>query len=135
MLVTFQNKHHETIGCTIYTRATLHFLWIFLCSDRKFDQSHSSMKVDCAHKLAVPLNVKRVCFVSKLVKFRFTNIIFVINSYRYTNADWKTCQYLCPHMKVIYRRFQSETYFTFWDMSRWDAWKIYLQTLRNNRIC
>ena len=29
---------------------------------------------------AVPLNVKRVCFVSKLVKLHFTNIIFIISS-------------------------------------------------------
>ena len=51
MLVTFQNKLHETTGSTIYTRATLHFLCIFLCSSRTFDQSHSLIEADCAHKL------------------------------------------------------------------------------------
>ena len=51
MLVTFQNKLHETTGRTIYTRATLHFLCIFLCSSRTFDQSHTLMEADCAHKL------------------------------------------------------------------------------------
>ena len=29
---------------------------------------------------AVPLNVKRVCFVSKLEKLHFTNIIFILSS-------------------------------------------------------
>ena len=51
MLVTFQNKLHETTGRTIYARATLHFLCIFLCSSRMFDQSHSLIEADCAHKL------------------------------------------------------------------------------------
>ena len=51
MLVTFQNRLHETTGHTIYTRATLHFRCIFLCSSRTFDQSHSLMEADCAHKL------------------------------------------------------------------------------------
>ena len=51
MLVTFQNKLHETTGRTIYTRATLHFFCIFLCSSRTFDQSHSLMEADCAYKL------------------------------------------------------------------------------------
>ena len=51
MLVTLQNKLHEITGCTIYTRATLHFLCIFLSSSRTFDQSHSLMEADCAHKL------------------------------------------------------------------------------------
>ena len=35
--------------------------------------------------LAVPLNVKRVCFVSKLVKLHFTNIIFIISSWNFMN--------------------------------------------------
>ena len=48
MLVTFQNKLHET---TSRTQATLHFLCIFLCSSRTFDQSHSLMEADCVHKL------------------------------------------------------------------------------------
>ena len=44
----------------------------------------SLMEADCAHKLlgrllVEPLNVKRVCFVSKLVKLHFTNIIFIIS--------------------------------------------------------
>ena len=51
MLVTFQNKLHETTGRTIYTRATLHFLCIFLCSSRRFNQSHSLMEADYAPKL------------------------------------------------------------------------------------
>ena len=51
MLVIFQKKLHETAGPTIYTRATLHFLCIFLCSSCTFDQSHSLMEADCAHKL------------------------------------------------------------------------------------
>ena len=50
MLVTFQNKLHETTGRTIYTRATLHFLCIFLCSSHTFNQSHSLMEADYAHK-------------------------------------------------------------------------------------
>ena len=53
MLVTFQNKLHETTGCTIYTQATLHFLCIFLCSSCTFDQSHSLMEADLVHKLPV----------------------------------------------------------------------------------
>ena len=41
----------------------------------------SLMEADCAHKLlgrlfVEPLNLKRVCFVSKLVKLHFTSIIF-----------------------------------------------------------
>ena len=51
MLVTFQNRLHETTGRTIYTRATLHFICIILCGSRAFDQSHSLMEADCAHKL------------------------------------------------------------------------------------
>ena len=51
MLVTLQNKLYETTCRTIYTRATLHFLCIFLCSSGTFDQSHSLMEADCAHKL------------------------------------------------------------------------------------
>ena len=51
MLASFQNKLHETTGRTIYTRAALHFLCIYLCSSRTFDQSHSLMEADCAHKL------------------------------------------------------------------------------------
>ena len=51
MLVTFQNNLHETTGHTIYIRATLHFLFIFLCSSRTFDQSHSLMEADCANRL------------------------------------------------------------------------------------
>ena len=51
MLVIFQKKLHEATGRTIYTRATLHFLCIFLCSSGTFDQSHSLMEADCAHKL------------------------------------------------------------------------------------
>ena len=50
MLVTFQKKLQETTGHAIYTRATLDFLCIFLCSSHKFDQSHSLMEADCAHK-------------------------------------------------------------------------------------
>ena len=42
---------HETSGHTIYSRATLHFLCIFLCSSRTFDQSHSLMEAECTHKL------------------------------------------------------------------------------------
>ena len=85
MLVTFQNKLHETTGHTISTLATLHFPCIFLCSSRTFDQSHILMEADCAHELpfsllAVPLYVKRVCFVSELVNLNFTNIIFIISS-------------------------------------------------------
>ena len=51
MLVTFQNKFHKTTGRIIYTRDIFHFLCIFLCSSRKFDQSHRLMEADCAHKL------------------------------------------------------------------------------------
>ena len=51
MLVTFQNKLHETTSCRIYTRTTLHFLCIFLCSSRMFNQRHDLMKANCAHKL------------------------------------------------------------------------------------
>ena len=51
MLVTFQNRLHETTGRTIYTQATLHSLCIIPCSSRKSDQSHSLMEADCAHKL------------------------------------------------------------------------------------
>ena len=51
MLATFQSKFHETTGRTIYTRATFHFLCIFLCGSRTFDQSHSLMEADRAHKL------------------------------------------------------------------------------------
>ena len=51
MLVTFQNKLHETTGPTMYTQATLHFLCIFLCSSCTFDQSHSLVEAGCAHKL------------------------------------------------------------------------------------
>ena len=47
----FKKKLHETTGHTIYTRATLHFLCIFLGSIRTFDQSHSLMEADCALKL------------------------------------------------------------------------------------
>ena len=50
----FQNKLHQTTSRTIYTRATLHFLCIFLCSSRTFDQSHSLMEVHCANKLPGP---------------------------------------------------------------------------------
>ena len=53
MSVTFQNKLHESTGRTIYTRATLHFLCIFLCSSRTFNQSHSLTEADSAHKLPV----------------------------------------------------------------------------------
>ena len=53
MLVTFQNKLHETTGRTIYTRATLHFLCIFFCSSCTFDQPHSLMEADCAHRFNV----------------------------------------------------------------------------------
>ena len=34
---------------------------------------------------AVPLNVKRVCFVSKLEKLHFTNIIFILSSLNFMN--------------------------------------------------
>ena len=51
MLGTFQNKLHETTGRTIYTRATIHVLRIFLCSSRTFHQSHGLMETDCANKL------------------------------------------------------------------------------------
>ena len=51
MLVTFQIKLHETTGSTIYTRATLDFFCIFLCSSHTFDQSHSLIEVDRAHEL------------------------------------------------------------------------------------
>ena len=49
MLVTFQNKLHETTCRTIYN---LSFFCIFLCSSHTFDQSHSLMEADCAHKLS-----------------------------------------------------------------------------------
>ena len=52
-----------------------------------------------------------------------------------TNADLKICQYLRLHMIIIYWRFYIKTPFTFWDIRRWDMWKVCLQTLRNNRIC
>ena len=83
MLVTFQNKLHETTGHIIYTRATLHFLCICLCRSRTFDQSHSLMEADCAHNFRVaffaePLNVKWVCFVSKLIKLHFINIFIIV---------------------------------------------------------
>ena len=85
MLVTFQNKLHETTGRTIYNRATLHFLCIFLSSSRTCDQSHSLMEADCAHKRpGRPFCGTTECetglFVSKLVKLYFTNIIFIISS-------------------------------------------------------
>ena len=51
MLVTFQNKLQEATGHIIYIWATLHFFCIFLCSSCSFDQSHSLMEADCAHKI------------------------------------------------------------------------------------
>ena len=51
MLVTFQIKLHETTASTIYTRATLDFFCIFLCSSHTFDQSHSLIEADFAHEL------------------------------------------------------------------------------------
>ena len=51
MLDAFQKKLPEITGPTIYTRATLHFPCIFLYSSHTFDQSHSLMEADCAHKL------------------------------------------------------------------------------------
>ena len=85
MLVTFQNKLHETTGGTIYTRATLHFLCIFLCSSRTFYQPHSLMEADCAHKLpGRPLCGTTECetglFRQQARKLHFTNIIFIISS-------------------------------------------------------
>ena len=52
MLITFQNKFHETTGRTIYTRATLYFLSIYLFSSRTFNHSHSLMEADCTHKVS-----------------------------------------------------------------------------------
>ena len=85
MLVTFQNKLHETTGGTIYTRATLHFLCIFLCSSCTFYQPHSLMEADCAHKLpGRPLCGTTECetglFRQQARKLHFTNIIFIISS-------------------------------------------------------
>ena len=50
MFVAFQNKLHVITSRTMYTQAALHFLCIFLCSSRTFDQSNSLMEVDCARK-------------------------------------------------------------------------------------
>ena len=52
MLVTFQKKLHETTGRIICIRVTLHFRFIFLCSIRMIDLSHSSMEADCAYKFS-----------------------------------------------------------------------------------
>ena len=62
MLVTFQNNLHETTSWRIYTRATLHFLCIFLCSSHTFNQRHDLVKANCAHKLpGLPLGSTNEC--------------------------------------------------------------------------
>ena len=62
MLITSQKTIHETTGRTIYTRATLHFLCIFICSSSPLDQSHSLMENDCARKLpGCPLSGTTEC--------------------------------------------------------------------------
>ena len=45
------------------------------------------------------------------------------------------CQYLRLHMNITCWRFRIKTPFTFRDLRKWDMWKVYLQTLRNNWIC
>ena len=49
----------------------------------------------------------------------------------HSNADLKICQYLCLNMKIMYLKFFNRTPFTL--HARY--LKIFLQTLRNNRIC
>ena len=51
------------------------------------------------------------------------------------NADLKICQYLLLHIKIICWRIHINTLFTFWDMHRWDMWKVCLKTFRNKLIC
>ena len=50
MLLTFQNKFHETTGGKIYTWTTLHLICISLCTSRTFDHPDSLMEAHCAHK-------------------------------------------------------------------------------------
>ena len=40
------------------------------------------------------------------------------------NADFKICQYLRLHMKIICQRFRIKTPFTFWDRRTWDTWRV-----------
>ena len=67
--------------------------------------------------------------------FYFFGIFFQLVVWRYTNADLKNCQYLCLDMKIMCWRFHIKTPFTFWDIRKWDMWKVCLRTFRNNRIC
>ena len=41
-----------------------------------------------------------------------------------TRFDFKICQYLCFHMKIISRKFHISTPFTFWDTRTWDIRKV-----------
>ena len=106
MFVTFQNKLHETSGCRIYTRATLHFLCIFLCSSRTFDQSHDLMEADCAHKLpGLPVCCTTECemglfrqqahktpFYKHYLHYKFLSIfivsIFIIRIFGDVSISW-----------------------------------------------
>ena len=85
MLVTFHNKLHETFGRRIYSRATLHFLCIFLYSSCTLDQSYSLMEDDCALKrpgqtLYGTTECETGLFCQQARKLHFTNITFVISS-------------------------------------------------------
>ena len=70
------------------------------------------------------------CFPVNFAK-RF-RINFLWNTERYTNVDFKICQYLRLHVNITCWRFHIKTPFTFWDMRTCDMWKICLQTFRNN---
>ena len=55
-------------------------------------------------------------------------------SYRNQSIDLQS-KYLRLHIESICRRLRIITQLTFWDISTWDIWNVYLQTYRNNRIC
>ena len=73
------------------------------------------------------------CLLSTSEKTATQN--FYQNLYsRYTDADFKICQYLCLHMKIVYRRIHIKSHFTFCDTYMRGMWNVCLQIFRNNEI-
>ena len=66
MKTLLQNSEKERDKC-----------WLLFKTSLMETDAPTNFRVDL---FAVPLNVKRVCFVSKLVKLHFANVIFMISS-------------------------------------------------------
>ena len=79
-----------------------------------------------------------VSWITKDIIFIIIILVFcktILSCQRYTIADFKICQYLRLHMKIICWRFHIKIRFTYWVVRTWDMWKVCLQTFKNIRIC